>query len=80
MPHNQAPQPFNGNSLYTNVLISILNRQDQQMTAINELTKKVDALAAPQNQNSKKDQYITTGLALIVFAMLVLAIALKGCG
>jgi hypothetical protein len=77
---NQQPQPFNGANLYTNVLISILNRQDQQMTAINALTEKVDALATTGGQPNQKQQYISTALALIIFAMLVLAVALKGCG
>lgn len=77
MHQQNQPQQFNGANLYNNVLISILNRQDEQMKLLSELTEKVDAINTNPN---KKGHYISTPLALIVFAMLVLAVALKGCG
>lgn len=69
--------------LFRQILMTLLKRSYDQTAAIDSLSKEVSKLSKVESDSiipKGKPQQITTAVALIIFALTILALILKGCG
>jgi len=68
--------------LFRQILMTLLKRSYDQTAAIDSLTKEISKISKGEESiiPRGKPQQITTAVALIIFALTILALILKGCG